>query len=324
MSILNDIKQKIRPLYRALRQKRLNDAFLKTYQKYAFDETAVITDEKKFEACITRLYHTIEKGLAYSEFRPGFGKSNLEKLLRQMETYATVYGTEAFFYRTALSCLYAYLKKNKEYGYEDHALEARISRLPGSPNECGGVIEVRPLSAEERDAMDYAAFVKSRHSIRHFSKEPVDLEKTVNAVRLAQYTPSACNRQGWKSRIIIDKSVLSQLLSNQNGNRGFGDEIDQMIVVTGDLRYFNQERELHQVFIDGGMYAQSIIQALHNEGLAMIPLSASLWEAQDKSVRKLLNIDDAEMLIMFIGVGNYPDWCMTTRSERKPADITIV
>ena len=97
-----------------------------------------------------------------------------------------------------------------------------------------------------------------------------------------------------------------------------------MIVVTSDLRYFNQERELHQAFIDGGMYAQSIILALHHEGLAMIPLSASLWEEQEKAVRKLLNIDEAEILIMFIGVGNYPDVCVTTRSERKPIEVEVI
>lgn len=324
MSLMSNARQMIRPFYRAKRQKRLNDMYLKAYQKYAFDETGTLSDQKQFEACITRLYHTIEKGLAFSEFRPGFGKNNLEKLLGQMKAYAAKYDTEAFFYRTALSCLQAYIKKNREYGYEDPGLEAKIRSLPGVPNDCGGVVEVRPTSPDERDAMDYAAFVKSRHSIRHFSKEPVDTEKTMNAVRLAQHTPSACNRQGWRARIVADKEVLSQLLKNQNGNRGFGDEIDQMIVVTSDLRYFNQERELHQAFIDGGMYAQSIIQALHHEGLAMIPLSASLWEEQDKAVRKLLHIDEAEMLIMFIGVGNYPNACLTTRSERKPAEITVI
>lgn len=323
MSVLNDAKMKLRPLYRAQRQKRLNDEYLKAYQKYAFDETGTLSDEKQYEACITRLYHTIEKGLAFPEFRAGFGKSNLDKLLRQMEAYAAKYDTEAFFYRTALSCLQEYLKKNAEYGYEDPDLQARISKLPGTPNDCGGVIIAKPTTAEERDAMDYASFVKSRHSVRHFSTDPVDLEKTKAAIRLAQHTPSACNRQGWRARIVADKEVLSKLLTNQNGNRGFGEEIDQMIVVTSDLRYFNQERELHQVFIDGGMYAQSIIQALHHEGLAMIPLSASLWEEQDKAVRELLNIEDAEMLIMFIGVGNYPGECLTTRSERKPADIIV-
>lgn len=324
MNILSSAKQKIRPLYRAMRQKRLNDMYLKKYQHYAFDEAGSLSDEKQFEACITRLYHTIEKGLAFSDFRPGFGKANLEKLLGHMEAYAAKYDIEAFFYRTALSCLHAYVEKNKAYNYEDPELEKRISGLPGTPNSCGGVTEVRPISKEELNAMDYDSFVKSRHSIRHFSKKPVDLERIKKAINLAQHTPSACNRQGWKARIITDKEVLEKLLDNQNGNRGFREEIGQLIVVTCDLRYFNQERELHQVFIDGGMYAQSIIQALHSEGFAMIPLSASLWEQQETEVRRILKLEDAEMLIIFIGVGNYPETCMTTRSERKPAEITVI
>lgn len=324
MSIINRVKQEVRPFYRTMRQKRQSDAYLKKYQKYAFDETGNLSDEKQFEACITRLYHTIEKGLAFPEFRPGFGKSNLEKLLRLMKAYAAAFDTDTFFYRTALSCLQAYIRKNREYGYEDSGLEEQIRNLPGEPNDCGGVIVVRPISVNELGTMDYASFVKSRHSIRHFSQNPVDLEKTINAIRLAQHTPSACNRQGWKARIVTDKKVRSELLKNQNGNRGFGEEINQIIVVTSDLRFFNQERELYQAFIDGGMYAQSIIQALHHEGLAMIPLSASLWEEQDKTVRRLLQIEDSEILIMFIGVGNYPDECTTTKSERKPVDITIV
>lgn len=324
MNLLSGVKQRIRPFYRAMRQKRLNDAYLKAYQKYAFDETGALSDEKQFEACITRLYHTIEKGLAFPEFRPGFGKSNLEKLIRQMKAYALEYDTDAFFYRTALSCLQAYIEKNRKYGFENPELEEQIRNLPGIPNDCGGVVVVRPMPADERATMDYTSFVKSRHSVRHFSEDPVDTWKIMNAVRLAQYTPSACNRQGWRARIVSDKIILSQLLKNQNGNRGFGEEIDQMIVITSDLRFFNQERELHQAFIDGGMYAQSIIQALHNEELAMIPLSASLWEEQDKAVRELLSIEDSEILIMFIGVGNYPEECITTRSERKPADITII
>ena len=262
MSIINRVKQEVRPFYRTMRQKRQSDAYLKKYQKYAFDETGNLSDEKQFEACITRLYHTIEKGLAFPEFRPGFGKSNLEKLLRLMKAYAAAFDTDTFFYRTALSCLQAYIRKNREYGYEDSGLEEQIRNLPGEPNDCGGVIVVRPISVNELGTMDYASFVKSRHSIRHFSQNPVDLEKTINAIRLAQHTPSACNRQGWKARIVTDKKVRSELLKNQNGNRGFGEEINQIIVVTSDLRFFNQERELYQAFIDGGMYAQSIMRVL--------------------------------------------------------------
>ena len=324
MGYLNSAKQKLRPRYRALKQKKQADDYCSRYQKYAFDENGTLTAPEQFESCITRLYHTIEKGLAFPEFRAGFGMNNIQKLLHHMELYAKKFDTTAFFYRTALSVLQAYIHKNVEYGYEDPELESRVEKLPGEPNDLGGVIPVRPLSLEKVQSLGYADFVKSRHSVRHFSEAPVDIERTKAAVALAQHTPSACNRQGWKARIVVDPELLSELIKNQNGNRGFGEEINQMIVVTGDLRYFNQDREQFQVFIDGGMYAQSIIQALHYEGIAMIPLSASLWNEQEQAVRRLLKIEEAEVLIMFIGVGNYVDECVTTRSERKPAQIIVI
>ncbi len=161
--------------------------------------------------------------------------------------------------------------------------------------------------------------------MRHFSDNPLDIEQVKKAVTLAQCTPSACNRQGWKSRIIEDKILLANLLENQNGNEGFGQEFDKLLLITADIRCFNRERELFQAFIDGGMYAQSILNALNYYHIASVPLSASLTEVQESNVRKLLNLHEAEVLIMFVGIGNYPDGvCLTTKSERRPAEIIVL
>ena len=72
------------------------------------------------------------------------------------------------------------------------------------------------------------------------------------------------------------------------------------------------------------MYAQSIINALHYYHIASVPLSASLKKNQEENIRRILALDDAEVLIMFIGIGNYPDDCKTTRSERHEARYLII
>lgn len=72
--------------------------------------------EKQYEASITRFYHTIEKGLAYLNYRPGFGHDVMDILISEMEEYSKRYDIEKFFYKTALSTLFAYIKKNKENG----------------------------------------------------------------------------------------------------------------------------------------------------------------------------------------------------------------
>lgn len=297
--------------------------YYKRFITYAFVDSQC-KNEKQFEASITRLYHTIEKGLSYKDFRAGFGKDNIEKLLISLEQYASKgFDTSSFFYETAISCLHEYIRKNKEYGYDSKDIEDKILRIPGKSNDCGGVLSVsKPLHNED---LNYEKLLTSRHSIRHFSDKPVDVELLVKAIKLAQFTPSACNRQGWRTLIVTEKEKIKFILANQNGNRGFGQEFDKLLVVTADLRTQQRGRELFQAFIDGGMYAQSVLNALYFKGVGSVPLSASLTPKQDDNVRSVLKISDAEVFIVFIGVGSYPEEeFQVARSERKPAQIEIV
>lgn len=303
--------------------KRILKAYYKKYEKNSFRGINE-ANEKQLEALITRLYHTVEKGLSYEEYRAGFGKDNIQALIKALEQFAKKYGTEPFFYETALSVLEEYVKKNKEYGVSDSKLEKQIHSLPGSSNEYGGTIIFTPWSEEELRCADYKAFVENRHSVRHFTDVPVEIEKIKLALELAQHTPSACNRQGWKARLIENKEILIKVLQNQNGNRGFGQEINKLLLITADLRFFNHEREMFQAYIDGGMYAMSVLNGLHYKGIGTIPLSASLTLKQEQNVREILGIDEAEVLILFIGVGNYPDKCQTTRSQRHPAIMEVI
>lgn len=298
-------------------------SYFNNYYKYAFVDGRCKT-YKQYEASITRWYHTIEKGLAYKDYRAGFGKDNIDILITSMEEYSKKYDVTAFFYQTAMSTLNEYVRKNEEFGYIDEELNRRILNLPGKSNECGGTMEFIPLTRAELEHANFEIYSKNRHSIRDFSESPVDMKNIEVAIELAQYTPSACNRQGWKTYIIKEKQILKDVLQYQNGNRGFGHKFDKLILITGDLQCFNRERELHQVFIDGGMYAMRVLDSLFYKGIATVPLSASLTKEQEIRVRQLLNIDHSEVLIMFIGIGNYPEQCQTTRSERRPSEYTVI
>ena len=306
-----------------LASKKSLKSYYKRYRSYSFVDCKCDT-LVQFESSITRLYHTIEKGLSYSDYRAGFGKANVDKLVLSLEQYvAKGFDTSSFTYETALDCLNKYVAKNKEHGHEDPALNKRIEALPGKGNRCGGTITTS--APAEPGKLTYEELVTSRHSIRHYSSDPVSIDLLKEAVALAQYTPSACNRQGWRTRIISDRNVMQKVLANQNGNKGFGQELDKLLCVTADLRSEQRNRELFQAFIDGGMYAESILNALYSKGIGSVPLSASLTPDQEKNVRDILSLDDAEVLILFIGVGNYPgEGFLTTRSERRPAGITVI
>ena len=73
------------------------------------------------------------------------------------------------------------------------------------------------------------------------------------------------------------------------------------------------------------MYAESVVNSLFFKGIASVPLSASLTPKQEKNVRTVLNLHDAEIIILFIGIGDYPDKEFpVARSERRPAKITVI
>ena len=89
-------------------------------------------------------------------------------------------------------------------------------------------------------------------------------------MELAQRTPSACNRQGWKTHVFLgDKSV--ELVKWQGGARGFENEIKGAILVTANLKAF-LFYEVHQAYIDGGLYAMNLVNALQYSGFGSIPL----------------------------------------------------
>ena len=320
---IKKIVRKVKSKYNII---KLEKNYLKKYEKYAFNpnETSYNSYEQ-YEAVITRLYHTVEKCLAFNNFTPGRGKKNVKLLINVMKNYILDgYNKDSYFYNCAYSALVEYVNINEKNGCKDDEIKSILTGLEGNDNKQGGIIKYQPYSVDDIQKLNYEKFIKSRHSIRHFTEKKVEMDSVINALNLAQFTPSACNRQGWKTLIVDQKDIIKKVLNNQNGNEGFGNEFDKLILVLGDLKFFNNDRELFQVFIDSGMYAQSILNSLYYYGIGSVPLSASLSVEQDNNIRKILDIKENEIIILFIGIGSFPKNCITTKSSRRIPNTRIV
>lgn len=300
--------------------------YIERYKKYAFNEGGIKFDYKQqHEGILIKICHSVEKGLANSkDFRPGFGEKNIRYLVALMNSWADEYSTDDFAYKTALSCLHEYVARSKENGYINSDIEQMINKVKGIPNEYGGSEEFIAKGKDAIQRLNYAEMIRYRRSIRQFSPNPVNEEDIVRALALAQYAPSACNRQGWKVRV-ANGELKDKVLENQNGNKGFGLGIDKLIIITMDLRYSNSQRETYQAYIDGGIYAQNLLNSLTYYNIATVPLSASLTERQEANIREIAGINDAEVLILFIGMGNYPDETIRIpKSVRKPVALETI
>lgn len=304
--------------------KELTRLDYKRFSKYSFGSNKKLNCFEQFEARITKTYHSIEKGLSYQNIKLGFGKSAIDNLIELMSQYKEQkYPIDSNCYQTAFSNLCKYVKLHESQHQDMTELNDKISHLNGFDNNLGGSIELTKKEIESKLKKDFKVFSASRHSVRDFSSDPVDLATIKQAINLAQNTPSACNRQSWKIKIISQDENKSILERNQNGNKGFGNNINSYILVTTDSRYFAKPREKNQPYIDGGMFAMNLLYCLHYYGIATIPLSASLTPNQESKIRQTLDISDAENLILFIGVGNYIEHFKVPKSGRRQADIKI-
>ncbi|WP_044936441.1 nitroreductase family protein [Pseudobutyrivibrio sp. LB2011] len=293
------------------------ERFITKYREYAFNpEEVEFFDEETYIAVIRRLTHIVEKGLSMNEYTYGSGKDAFIQLCNVLKSYYLKYGTINKDYKSGLCVLRQYLDKNKGKNEYDVKLETIFNSLEGEANDESGVEEYENLGDKDYEKMTFEELVKSRHSIRHFSDTKVNLEKVYEAIDIASYSPSACNRRGWKSYIVSNELKKTEILKCQNGNKGFGNEIKVIIVITYDLKYCNINRELFHGYIEGGMFALSVLYSLHAKGFASIPLSASLTIEQEDKLRNIIEMGDSEILISIIGIGNYPDKVKVTKSNR--------
>ena len=169
---------------------------------------------------------------------------------------------------------------------------------------------------------DFKAFSQTRFSIRDFSEKAVAIGLIEDAIRVAQKTPSVCNRQ--TSRVhVVRGAKKKRLLECQNGNRGFGDLADTVLVVSSDLCSFCGVQERNQAFIDGGMFAMSLLLGLHYVGLGACALNWSVDREADQRLREFFSIEDSECIVLLIAVGHLPEQFSVARSARKELEAIM-
>ncbi|MFC6154786.1 nitroreductase family protein [Nocardioides yefusunii] len=255
----------------------------------------------RLDASATRLYHRIEKGLSLPKPRHPFGAvptAKMEKVLANPH-----HDTNAL-YRHEIDSTLAALKLWNEHEQIDNSVAPVNSTLPGNP-----------ISAEEA-----AAFVTSRRSIRHFAPKAIDRALITEATRIAMSSPSVCNRQSWRAHYFDSAKDLAAVMPLHSGSAGFGDNVRGVFVVTFDIRTFEGPTERNQGWIDGGMFAQTLLLGLHAVGLGAVPLNWSRMTRASNTLRETAGIPEYENIVMLIGVGHPAEGHRVARSARRPIE----
>lgn len=274
--------------------------------KYSFDEKRLGTDKDKMFYFLTKNYHIVEKALALPAPRFGFAKLKILKIINITEQYVTRYG-ECEFTLTVRETIRSYSKFHSEANQAlEENFQTAINKFIESKTGYGGTKTVSLSNMKNLSLDEYRHFVECRHSIRDFSSSPVDEKLIFAAIDAAKNTPSVCNRQGWHIHYYSEREKINELLSYQNGNAGFTDCIDKLIIVTGVTKAFTRY-EHNQLFVDGGLICMNIMLSLHSAGLGTCPLNTCMSFLSEDRLKTLAGIAPYERLIMMVAIGSLKD-----------------
>jgi nitroreductase len=276
-------------------------------------------------AKIIALYHAIEKGICMPEFRYGFGNAVFKDLLDQLDFHIARYGYDYVYIGDALSVIHEYLlvhadclelldSKNVSRA---HALQEKLKDSSSVSFHMQDTLEAAQCFKNVDEFRDFAL---SRRSYRYFDGTSICTTKLIEAVSIARYAPSSCNRQSAHVHIYTDKKLISDLLDLQGGSRGYGHLGDILLLVTSNIQMTIHVNERHMPYVDGGIFYMSLLFALHSSRIACCPLNCYFPPVIEKKVRLISGIKESEAIVAMIICGNISGTIKAVKSPRLPVD----
>ncbi len=313
-------KQSVKKLLQKLRLRYLAHQDISRFSRTA---SFSIFDDG-YEQIVSRIMynvHSLEKGLSRNrDMRLGFGRERLAHLNDALVVFRMKgFDRSSFAYVQGVSVIQRYKELHAKEQFDVGFLAEIIDEEFLSPAETFSMAGTKVVqrSDKQRNAeKNFYELSQGRSSVREFSGQPIDHAKIENALRNAAKTPSVCNRQGWKVYWVEDKELARKVLKHQRGF-GYPQMPEVLLVIAVSNNTFLSPVERNEAFVDGGLFAMSVMYGLEHEGLAAVPLNAMMYYKDQKAVRALLDVDDSEMIVMFMAVGDFLDESVVPISDRK-------
>lgn len=275
-----------------------------TYAAEIDRRSALSRGTRQIEAQLTKDYHRIEKGLSLRSPRPDFGTAVAARLRRDVARYRALPDHDPAVVDHVTSALAAL----DVWHAEQRVVDGPTRLLPAG----------RPLEPQQLQAL-----FGTRSSVRDFADRPVPPEVLRCATELALRSPSVCNRQAWGLWSFTAPEAVQRVAALQNGSAGFRDAIPCLLVVTVDARLFAGSGERNQRWVDGGLFAMSLVWALHGQGVATCMLNWSVDTARTRQLRAVTGIPDHMDVVTMIAAGYPREGLRVARSPRRPVDAVL-
>ena len=270
------------------------------------------------------IVHSLEKGLSSKELRP-FGKKKVLELIRVMSKFPENYTQKPNTpYIMGISILKRWKDTFDENAWEQDEVYNKVDDFLSITSHYD-IVDVGSFKYTKAEALKYYGFdfldaIKTRHSVREFSKINIKEEDIQYCVKAAIAAPSACNRQMCKVYRIANPQKIAALSDVIMGLGGFEREGVNFFVFTYDIAAFSFYGERNQGYFNTGLFAMNFANALHFKGIGSCFLQWGNTSKEDEIIREKLNIPESERIVVVLAAGYYKDETMSPCSYRKTVD----
>lgn len=326
--MINDLYKKIDFLFRFLR------ALKQGYESFFYDfirfsrysiQNTFPKDDIQLQSKIISLYHVIEKGLIMPNTRIGYGKDRIELLIKLLKLYDSKFDSISnVHYNSALKVLEVYLDLHKKTDLDLDYIKLFLNKNGFKNKMQGGYYNLNKQSFIKEAQSNFLDLTKVRKSIRNFSNETVSIDDIRHAIKIAQSSPSTCNRQASRVYLLTNKKKIENVLKLQSGSRGFGNKIDKLLMICFDIKSYQGSGDRYTGYIDASLFAMTLIYALTYKGLGSISLNWSKRKELDLKLREIINIQNSHNVVFFIGVGHLNEATKIAVSKRYNLEDIII
>jgi len=221
-----------------------------------------------------------------------------------------------------------YAAFHAEIGFKlDSEVTENLSKIVNRFENVHGTNQLQTTEKQyfESTNAPFDIFNKSRYSVRSYTPKTIPLDLLSQCIDMAQKSPSFCNRQPTRVHIIKSAQKKEAILAIQNGNRGFGHLAETLLVLTSVISVTKDIHERNENHLNGGMFAMTLLQALHFNRIAACALNWSVDNQKDMQIRKILGVPENEVVLLVISCGYPPENFKIASSPRKKAqEITSI
>lgn len=300
----------------------------KLYKKYSTLFSVDCFENK--EALLILNYHGIEKGFLHEKIKPRFAKDKIKAmhdLLKDEIVIEKISNSQIYIgYKVAIEYYEFHMKKNIDISdYFTAEQYSNYLNLTKNINEHDFISGTKNIKYDDftKDHDNFVNFSNSRRSVRDFTGDKISIDKIKKAIKIANNSPSVCNRQAAKIYLLEDKKKIDVCLNIQGGFNGFTKNVNQLLILTVDRKYFYIIGERYQFYIDGGIYLLNLLYALHHYKIAACPANWGKEFTVDNAVRKFINIPESEQIICMIPIGIARKEFTVTLSYRRTVDEVL-